>query len=87
MSQELSSYEYLITMEKDLTDFGENSPMRDVVKFAIDKSTAILAGERKRLAQVPDQCARLPLASGKNQQALQFVDTTAGILSSIQLRF
>src|SRR5665213_3505116 len=29
ISQELSSYEYLITIEKDLTDFGENSPMRD----------------------------------------------------------
>lgn len=87
MSQELSSYEYLITIEKDLTDVGEKSPMREIVKFGIDKSASILTGERKRLVQPPDQCAKLPLASGKNQQALQFVDTTMGILSSIQLRF
>jgi hypothetical protein len=87
ISQELSSYEYLITIEKDLSDFGENSPMRDIVKFAIDKSTNILASERKKLTQVPDQCARSPLASAKTQQALQVVDTTAGILGSIRARF
>lgn len=88
ISQELSSYEYLITIEKDLTDFGENnSPMRDVVKFAIDKSTNILASERKKLTQLPDQCARSPLASAKAQQALQVVDTTTGILGSIRARF
>jgi hypothetical protein len=87
ISQELSSYEYLITIEKDLTDFGENSPMRDVVKFAIDKSTNILAGERKKLMHPPDQCARSPLASAKAQQALQVVDTTTGILGSIRARF
>jgi len=88
ISQELSSYEYLITIEKDLTDFGENnSPMRDVVKFAIDKSTNILASERKKLMQLPDQCARSPLASAKAQQALQVVDTTTGILGSIRARF
>jgi hypothetical protein len=87
ISQELSSYEYLITIEKDLTDFGENSPMRDVVKFALDKSTNVLAGERKKLAQTPDQCARSPLASAKAQQALQVVDTTAGVLGSIRSRF
>jgi hypothetical protein len=87
ISQELSSYEYLITIEKDLTDFGENSPMRDIVKFAIDKSTNILASERKKLTQPADQCARSPLASAKAQQALQVVDTTAGILGSIRARF
>jgi hypothetical protein len=87
ISQELSSYEYLITIEKDLTDFGENSPMRDIVKFAIDKSTNILASERKKLAQPPEQCTRSPLASAKAQQALQVVDTTAGILGSIRARF
>jgi hypothetical protein len=87
ISQELSSYEYLITIEKDLTDFGENSPMRDVVKFALDKSTNVLAGERKKLAQPSDQCARSPLGSAKAQQALQVVDTTAGILASIRARF
>ena len=87
ISQELSSYEYLITIEKDLTDFGENSPMRDVVKFALDKSTNILASERKKLAEASDRCARSPLGSAKVQQALQVVDTTAGILGSIRSRF
>jgi len=87
ISQELSSYEYLITIEKDLTDFGENSPMRDVVKFALDKSTNILASERKKLTQASDRCARSPLGSAKVQQALQVVDTTAGILGSIRSRF
>jgi len=87
ISQELSSYEYLITIEKELTDFGENSPMRDIVKFAIDKSTNILATERRKLTQIPDQCARSPLAATKSQQALQVVDTTAGILASLRSRF
>ena len=61
--------------------------MRGIVKFAIDNSTNILAGERKKLTQIPDQCARSPLASAKAQQALQVVDTTAGILKSIRSRF
>ena len=85
ISQELSSYEYLITIEKDLSDTGDNSAVRGVVKFAIDKSNGILTTERKRLTQVSDQCARLPLSYGKTQQALQFIDTTTGILNSIQL--
>jgi hypothetical protein len=85
ISQELSSYEYLITIEKDLSDVDDNSAVRDVVKFAIEKSNNILTGERKRLTQVSDQCARLPLSYGKTQQAIQFIDTTTGILNSIQL--
>ena len=28
ISEELSSYEYLITIEKEMTDFGDNSPVR-----------------------------------------------------------
>ena len=52
ISDELASYEYLITMEKDLTDFGDENPMRDIVKFAVDKSSAILVSERKRLIQL-----------------------------------
>jgi hypothetical protein len=71
ISDELSSYEYLITMEKDMTDFGDHNPMQDVVKFAIDKS---------------DQCTRFPVSSAKTQEALQFIDTTTGILQSIHPR-
>ena len=86
ISGELSSYEYLITIEKDMTDFGDNNPMRDIVKFAVDKSNTILGSERKRLAQLSDQCSRFPLSFGKMQQALQFIDTTTTVLSSIQSR-
>jgi hypothetical protein len=85
ISQELSSYEYLITIEGEMPDFNSDS-MRDVVKFAIDKSSTILSEERKRLAQLSDQCTRFPLSFGKTQQALQFIDTTNGLLKSIQAR-
>jgi hypothetical protein len=86
ISEELQSYEYLITIEKDMTDLGKDSPMRGIVKFAVDQSNSILAGERKRLSQLSDQCARFPLSYGKTQQALQFINTTTDILNSIQLR-
>jgi hypothetical protein len=86
ISGELSSYEYLITMEKEMTDFGDHNPMQGVVKFAVDKSNTILASERKRLVQLSDQCTRFPLSYAKTQQALQFIDTTTGILKSIEVR-
>jgi hypothetical protein len=35
ISEELSSYEYLITIEREMTDFGDNNPMRGIVKFAV----------------------------------------------------
>ena len=87
ISDELSSYEYLITIEKDMTDFGDHNPMQGVIKFAVEKSNAILVSERKRLAQLSDQCTRYPLSFGKTQQALQFIDTTTGILKSVQIQF
>ena len=86
ISDELASYEYLITMEKDLTDFGDKNPMRDIVKFAVDKSNTILTSERKRLVQLSDQCTKFPLGQGKAQQAVTIIDTTAGILASIRAR-
>ena len=86
MSQELSSFEYLITIEKELTNVGENDPTRDVVKFAVEQSTKILTSQRKKIALLPEQCARSPLGLAKAQQALQVVDTTTGILSSIRSR-
>ena len=86
ISDELSSYEYLITIEKEMTDFGDNSPMQGVVKFAIEKSNAVLAGERKRLAQLSERCTRFPLALAKMQQAIQFVDMTTDLLNTIQPR-
>ena len=69
-----------------MTEVGGNDPTRDVVKFAIDQSTSILGSQRRKIAQMPDQCARSALAVAKSQQALQVVDATAGILSSIRSR-
>src|ERR1700747_2492105 len=86
ISDELSSYEYLITMEKDLTELGDQNPMRDIVKFAVDKSNTILMSERKRLVQLSDQCTKYPLGQGKTQQAVTIIDTTTGILASIRAR-
>jgi hypothetical protein len=86
ISEELSSYEYLITIEKEVKDFGDNSPVQGVVKFAVEKSNTILTDERKRLVQLSDRCSRSQLAFGKTQQALQFIDTTSNLLSSIQAR-
>jgi hypothetical protein len=83
ISGELSSYEYLITMEKEMTDFGENNPMKGIVKFAIEKTNTILTSERKRLAELSDRCASYPLSFGKTQQTLRVIDTTATILNAI----
>jgi hypothetical protein len=86
ISDELASYEYLITMEKDLTDVGDDNPMRSVVKFAVDKTSIILSNERKRLVALSDQCAKYPVGLGKAQEALKVIDTTTGILNSIRER-
>jgi hypothetical protein len=86
ISDELASYEYLIAMDRDIKDFGDKNPMRDLVKFAADKSSAILTSERKRLAQLSDQCARFPVASSKTQETLQVIDTTTTVLTSIRDR-
>jgi hypothetical protein len=86
ISDELASYEYLIAMDRDIKDFGDKNPMRDLVKFAADKSSAILTSERKRLAQPSDQCARSPVASSKTQETLQVIDTTTNVLTSIRDR-
>jgi hypothetical protein len=86
ISDELASYEYLITMEREMTDVGDDASTRDVIKFAVDKSSMVLSDERRRLVQVADQCAKYPLGSGKTKQALQVIDTTTGILASIRSR-
>src|SRR5258708_36992257 len=61
ISEELSSYEYLITIEKEITDFGDNNPMRGIVKFAIENPKTILPSERKRLSQLSDPITRFTL--------------------------
>ena len=86
ISNELASYEYLIGMDKEIGAFDEKNPMRDIIKFAADKSNAILVTERKRLVQLSDQCSRFPTAAAKNQETLQVLDTTTGILTTIRDR-
>ena len=86
ISDELASYEYLIAMDRDIGGFDEKNPMKDLVKFAADKSSAILASERKRLVDISNQCARFPVAAGKTQQTLQVIDATTGILTAIRDR-
>jgi len=86
ISQELSGFEYLITIEKELTGVSENDPTREVVKFAVEQSTNILISQRKKIAQLPDQCARSALGLAKSQQAVQVIDATTGVLSSIRSR-
>ena len=86
ISDELASYEYLITMEKDLTDVGDDNPLRGVVKFAVDKTNVILTSERKRLVQLSEQCSKNPVGFGKAQETLRVIDTTTGILNSIRER-
>jgi hypothetical protein len=86
ISNELSSYEYLITIEKQMGDFGDDSAMRGILRFAVDKAIKILETNRRRLTQLSEQCARFPHSAGKTQQAIQFIDTTAAILQSLQPR-
>ena len=96
ISDELASYEYLIGMDREIKDFGDKNPgdkssgdknpMRDLVKFAADKSSSILTSERKRLVQLSDQCAHSPVASSKAQETLQVIDTTTIVLTSIRDR-
>jgi hypothetical protein len=86
ISGELSSYEYLITIEKEITDVGDDSPVRGVIKFAVEKSNNVLSTERTRLVDLAGQCRRFPLSYGKTQEALQFIDATSGVLNSIQLQ-
>src|SRR5712692_5832369 len=48
-SDELSKYEYLITIEKQIRDSSDNDATKDVVKFAIDKTLEILKIERRHM--------------------------------------
>jgi hypothetical protein len=73
-------------MDKDITGFGEKNPMRDVVKFAADKSSAILTTERKRLAQIADQCARSPLDQTRPSKRFRSSIPPTGILTAIRDR-
>jgi len=86
ISNELSSYEYLMTIEGQLKDQGDDSSVRSVLKFAFDKSVALLTSERPRLEQLTQQCGKLPLSGPRVRQSIQFIDAVSAILNSIQGR-
>ena len=86
-SDELLSYQYLLTLVGEMDDFGDDVSLRSLVRFALDKSIGMLDNERKRLSQVSDECIRFPLSVGATQQALHFIDLTSEALKSIRPRF
>ena len=77
---------YAVKAGSPLPTTTGGASVKGVVKFAIEKSNTILTEERKRLVQLSDRCSRFPLAAGKTQAALQFIDTTTSLLNSIQVR-
>jgi len=86
IAEELSSYEYLITIESEIGDFGDDTAMKGILQFALDRAVSLLDNERKRLNQLNDQCSRYPLSLGKTQQAINLVDATRTVLQSLQPR-
>jgi hypothetical protein len=56
----------IIRGREELTNVSDKDPTRDVVKFAVEQLTNILTSQRKKIAQLPDQCARSALALAKS---------------------
>jgi hypothetical protein len=86
ISEELKSYEYLLTIESQLNDFGDDKAMKDILRFAVEKSLDILEVAHKRLGQLSEQCSRYPLSVAKMQQEIRFIESTTAILKSLQPR-
>jgi hypothetical protein len=85
-SDELGSYEYLITIESQMDDFGDDRALKDILRYAVARALDVLETERKHLDQLSDQCSRFPLSVAKTRQAVQFIDATTAILNSIRPR-
>lgn len=86
ISNDLRPYEHLITIEGEMTDFGDDSTLRNVVRFAVTNALKILKSERRRMDELTEQCSRFPVSADKTRQAIQFIDGTTEILMSIQPR-
>lgn len=86
ISDELISYEYLITIESKINDYGDDDAMRGLLRFAIDKAISILETQRRRLDEIRGRCAQYSLAEAKTQRAAQLFDGTTAILKSIRPR-
>ncbi len=85
-SQELGSYEYLITIELQMSDFGDDKALKDILRFAVARALDILETERRHMGEFSDQCSRFPLSLAKTRQAVQFIDATTAILNAIRPR-
>jgi hypothetical protein len=85
-ADELQSYEYLITIESQLNDVGDDTSLRGILRFAVENALKILETQRKQLGEISEQCARYPLSADRAKRATQFVDSTTAILKSIQPR-
>jgi hypothetical protein len=83
---ELQSYEYLITIESQLDGFGDDNAMRGILRLAVENALKILDIEHRHLSELSDQCSRYPLSADETKQAMQFIESTAAILKSIQPR-
>ena len=81
-SQELAGYEYLLTIETEMINFDDTA-MKGILRFAVEKAISVLEMERKHLNGVLDQCSSFPLSAGKTRQAMQYIDTLATILKSV----
>ncbi len=85
-SQELGSYEYLITIESQMTDFGDDKALKDILQFAVARALDILETERKHMGELSEECSRFPVSIAKTRQAVQFIDATVAILNDIRPR-
>lgn len=86
IGQELSGYESLMKIETQLNSYSDEGTTRDVVLFALAKALDVLKAERRRLAQPPDHCARLPVSTGKARAVLQVIDATIATLEDVRSR-
>lgn len=86
IGQELSGYEALMKIESQLNTYSDEGTTREIVIFALNKALDVLNAERRRLLQPPDQCARLPISSGKAKSVLQMIETTITTLQSVLSR-
>ena len=86
IADELQSYEYLITIESQLKDFGDDNSVRGILRFAVENALKILDTERRHLGEISDQCARSPVSADKARQATQFIESTEQVLKSLQPR-
>jgi len=86
LSNELSSYEHLITIENQISDFGDDEAMKGILLFAVENATKMLDIEYARLTQLSEQCSSYPTSVRQTRQAMAFIEKTRALLNSIRPR-